>query len=59
MYSVKGQEYVDVRGVHPVYVRGVVGVKLENKPLSISVEDAREVAAYILKSKVTLNPNQK
>lgn len=34
-------EYVDVRGVYPVYVNGVKAVVMPGKPRDISVDDAR------------------
>lgn len=42
-------DYVDVRGVWPVYVKGITAVALIGKPRSITVEDAREVASKLLK----------
>lgn len=40
-------DYVDTRSVWPVYIKGLVAVELTGKPLSISIEDAREVAYKI------------
>lgn len=40
-------EYVDIRGVWPVYVCGVWAVQLPGKPRDISVDDARAVARAI------------
>lgn len=36
-------EYVDTRSVHPTYINGFRAVRLEGKPRSISVDDARLV----------------
>jgi hypothetical protein len=41
-------EYVDVRGAYPVYINGLIAVRLEGKDRGISLEDAREVAQYLL-----------
>jgi hypothetical protein len=40
-------DYVDVRGVWPVYVNGINAIALVGKPRSITVEDARKVAAKL------------
>jgi hypothetical protein len=42
-------DYVDVRGVWPVYINGMIAITLVGKPRDISVEDARIVAAEMLK----------
>lgn len=34
-------EYVDVRGVWPIYFKGFIGAVLEGKKRDITVEDAR------------------
>jgi hypothetical protein len=41
-------DYVDVRGVWPVYVRGQIAVELRGKHRSISLEDARHVGCFLL-----------
>lgn len=41
-------DYVDVRGFWPMYVRGQVGLTLTGKPRTISVEDARVIAQKML-----------
>jgi hypothetical protein len=41
------EERVDVRGVHPILFIGMIGVALEGKHRSISIEDAMHVAANV------------
>lgn len=41
-------EYVDVRGVWPLYVQGTVAVELRGKRRDITLEDAREVGCKLL-----------
>jgi hypothetical protein len=40
-------EYVDVRGVWPVYINGFVAVRLVGKRHDITLDDARAVAEVI------------
>lgn len=40
-------EHVDVRGAYPVYVCGMMAVKLPGKNRDITLEDARACAAQI------------
>lgn len=40
-------EYVDTRGIWPVYIKGIKAVQLVGKPLDITLEDARAVAKTI------------
>jgi len=42
------REYVDIRGPHPIYVHGLMAVRLEGKPHTISVDDARAVVQKLL-----------
>lgn len=35
-------EYIDVRGVWPMYINGLVAIPLRGKDRSITVEEARE-----------------
>ncbi len=42
------QEYVDVRGPWPMYVRGSVAIELRGKPRDITLEDARAVGLVLL-----------
>lgn len=44
----KPLEYVDVRGVWPLYVQGQVAVELRGKRRDITLEDAREVGCALL-----------
>ena len=37
------KDYVDTRGIWPVYIDGIKAVTLVGKPLSITVDEAREV----------------
>lgn len=45
----KVNEYVDVRGVWPVYINGPITCVLRGKRRDISLEDAREVATALLR----------
>ena len=40
-------EYVDVRGPWPVYIKGIAAVQLPGKLRGISLEDAREVVRQL------------
>lgn len=40
-------EYVDVRGVWPIYIKGVRGVVLEGKKRDITLAEARIVASAV------------
>lgn len=46
-------DYVDVRGVWPMYVRGQVAITLVGKPHTITVADARAAAQQLMNSAVT------
>lgn len=37
------KDYVDVRGVWPTYINGMIAVTLVGKSRGITIEDAREV----------------
>lgn len=41
-------DYIDVRGVWPVYIHGLVAVTLVGYPRSVTVEQARNIVKPLL-----------